>query len=78
MATRWHWPARELVRVAVVVGRAQTHDLQKLAGLLDPFQAVADPVVVELDRDILAHGHARIERRQRVLKDDLHLAPEPS
>jgi hypothetical protein len=35
-----------------------------------------------VDRQPLAHrradGHSRIERRERVLEDDLHLAPEPA
>src|SRR5262249_37989009 len=75
-------PAGELVRKAVRVLRAQADRAQQL---VDAAAALASPVQVvhaERLRDDLPHGHARVERRVRVLKDDLqlpaHFAHPPS
>ena len=69
--------ARELVRVAVREARVEADDVEQLA---DPRRAVAaraDPVHDERLADDVADGHARVERRVRILEDDLHLAAHP-
>ena len=66
--------ARELVRVAVVVLRAQADAGEQLA------HAALHVLLGLVDRerlaDDLADALARVQRRVRVLEDDLHLAPQ--
>ena len=66
--------ARELVRVAVVVLRAQAHAIEQLA------DAALHVLLGLVDRerlaDDLADALARVQRRVRVLEDDLHLAAQ--
>jgi hypothetical protein len=67
--------AGELVREAVRVLRAQAHRAQEL---LHTALSLAPPVeAVDAQRlpDDLAHGHARVEGRVRVLEHDLDVAP---
>ena len=63
------------MRVAVRVARVEADDVEQLA---DPDAAVAaraDPVHDQRLADDVADRHPRVERRVRVLEDDLHLAP---
>ena len=67
--------AGELVRVAVDEARVEADDVEELAHAGAAVAARADAVHDERLRDDVADGHARVERRVRVLEDDLHLAP---
>ena len=66
------------MRIAVGVLGGQADLLQELRNLL---AAVAGAEVGRVDlqgfANQLAHGHARVERGKRVLKDELHIAPQP-
>src|SRR5262249_20015521 len=66
-------PAGEFVREAVRMLRAEPDRPQQLvdapASLLPPVLAVDAKWL----RDDLAHGHARVQRRVRILEDDLEL-----
>src|SRR6185436_20672473 len=64
--------ARELVREAVAVLRAEADRPQQLRHALLALAAV-DVVDAERLGDDLAHGHARVQGRVRVLEDDLDL-----
>ena len=68
-------PARELVREAVRVLWREADGAQQLVDAL--LALVAALVAVDTERlaDDVAHGHARVQRCVRILKDDLHLAP---
>ena len=67
----------EGMRVATHVLRPQPDFLEQLLDAPVGLGTFGELV----DRESLAHDradrHARIERRERVLKDDLHLAPQP-
>ena len=65
--------AGELVREAVAVLGAEPDRAQQLR---DPLLPVGPVDAVDPQRlgDDLAHGHARVQRRVRVLEDDLDLA----
>ena len=63
------------MRVAVDEARVEADDFEELAHAGAPVAARADPVHDERLRDDVADGHARVERRVRVLEDDLQLAP---
>jgi hypothetical protein len=69
-------PARELVREAVRVLRAEADRPQQLVDA--PLALRARVMAVDPQRlgDDVAHGHARVERGVRVLEDDLHLPPD--
>ena len=67
--------ARELVRVAVREARVEADHVEQLADPDAPVLARADPVHDQRLADDVADRHARVERRVRVLEDDLHLAP---
>src|SRR5205085_8552239 len=69
-------PAGEFVRVALDETRTESHRLHQLAHARVAFAATADEVE-RLQRlaDDLPHGHARVQRSIRVLKDDLHMPP---
>ena len=64
--------ARELVRVAVQVVGAQAHRPQQR---LDALLAVRELVDQQVLAHHLAHRHARVQRRERILEDDLRPAP---
>ena len=67
--------AGELVRVAVrgaPGARPTTSSRSRHAR--SPLSRAAETVDLERLADDLAHGHARIERREGVLEDDLHVA----
>ena len=68
---------RELVRVAAHVVGAQAHRLEQLDDarfeLLPRLRQLVDDQRLADDR---AHRHARIQRRVRILEDDLHVARE--
>src|SRR5207245_10460338 len=64
---------RELVRKVIRRFRSQAHARQDLG---DPFLAVtpaADAMDGEAFPDRLANPHARVERAEGILEDDLHL-----
>ena len=67
--------AAELVRIFRRVRGIEPDHLEELADPRDALVARADPV----DRQRLAHdiadAHARVERRVRILKDDLQMPP---
>ena len=65
--------ARELVREAVRVLRREPDRPQQLVHPGAPLRAVIATVDAERLADDVADRHARVERRVRVLEDDLHL-----
>ena len=67
--------AGELVRVAVREARVEADDVEQLADPGGPVAAAADPVHDQRLADDVADRHPRVERRVRVLEDDLHVAP---
>ena len=64
----------ELVRIAQRVLRCQPNSVQQIG---HPLALVATAQAVQRQRfhQRLAHRHARVQRRIRVLKDDLHGTP---
>ena len=64
---------RELVRVASRVLRAETYLLHRLLDKGIPFGAVSNAVHHQSLGNDASHGHARIERSERILEDDLHV-----
>src|SRR6185369_6855870 len=69
--------AGELVRVARARVGIETDQAQKLGDARGPLAAVADAVDLERLGQDGADGVARVERAERVLEDDLHVAPPP-
>ena len=68
-------PAGELVRIAAHVIRIQPHRLQQLRDLVREFARIAGELMDHQRlSDDSADGHARVKRRERVLKYDLHVA----
>ncbi len=67
-------PAGELVREAVVVLGLQTDAVEQLLHPAFQLGTPSQPVQLEGIADDLAHPLARVERRERVLEDHLHLA----
>src|SRR5439155_286217 len=65
--------ARELVREPVCVLGAETDGAEQLVDSLTAADAV-EAVYAKRLRDDLAHRHPRIQRRVRILEDDLQLA----
>jgi hypothetical protein len=66
----------ELMRVAVLIIGVETHDPQQLLHAVLAILFVGlHAVHLERLGDDRAHGHARVERRIRILEDHLHLAP---
>ena len=68
--------AGELVREAGHVLRQQAHQDERL---LDPGAAFRPAQVLVVEQRLLdhpLHGQARVERSERVLEDDLHVAPQ--
>ena len=66
--------ARELVREPVRVLRRQADGAQQLVDALLALWPLIAAVDAQRLADDVAHGHARVERRVRILEDDLHLA----
>ena len=66
--------AGELVRVAVREVRVETDDLQELLHPLGLRLALREVMDLERLADDVADGHARVQRRVRVLEDHLHPA----
>ena len=64
--------ARELVRIAVQVVAAHAHRFHQR---LYPLLAVRELVDQQVLAHHLAHRHARVQRRERILEDHLHPAP---
>ena len=68
--------AGETVGVAVERPDIQAHQFQKLLHHLGPERAIADAMDEQRFIDDVEDGHPRIERPERVLEDELDLAPE--
>src|SRR5262245_63148047 len=68
--------SRELVRIPVRVLRPQAHLVQQLIDALVRLGSAGDAVDGETFSYDRANGHARIERREWVLENDLHLATQ--
>jgi hypothetical protein len=64
------------VREPVHVLDSQPDHLQQLADARLQLVAVGDTVDHQRLADDLQHRHSRVERRERVLKNDLHVAPD--
>ena len=80
MLTRWHWPPESWRGIGGGVLRPEADELEQLgdaaaARCLRPSVAVVDD---QRERDDLLDGLAPVERRERILEDDLHLAPQPA
>ena len=67
--------AAELVRVALEVRRVEADQPEQLGDARAARRPVAEPVDDERLLDDLPRAHPRVERRVRILKDDLHVAP---
>ena len=67
--------ARELVREPVRMLGREADGAQQLVDALLALVAAVAAVDAQRLADDVAHGHARVQRRVRVLEDDLHLAP---
>ncbi len=65
----------EFVRIAAHLRRAQAHLVEQRGDAPHPLGARGDAVHLERLADDVARGHARVERGERILEDDLHLAP---
>src|SRR5204863_2951467 len=68
-------PAGELVRVTVDEVGVEADYLEQPLRAPPARAPVADPMDDERLRNDVSDGHPRVERRIRVLEDDLHLAP---
>src|SRR5207237_1724687 len=66
---------RELVRVAVREIRVEADGLEQVAHARLAAAAGADAVHRQRLGDDVPDGHAGVERRIRILEDDLHFAP---
>ena len=69
--------AGKLVRITLAILRLQSDLLQQLRDPLLALRAVRRAVNDQRLSHDRADRHARIERRIRILKDDLHVAPHP-
>src|SRR5262245_22659323 len=65
--------AAELVRITVVMIFAQAHLMQQFDDALPFGFAPGELVNFQTFADNVAHAHSRVQRRVRILKDDLHL-----
>src|SRR6266852_3211385 len=70
-------PARELVRIPVGEVRVQAHQPQQLLDPGPPLLTSRQPEIVQGLGDDVADRHARIQRSERILEDDLPLATHP-
>ena len=68
--------AGELMRIAAQLRFRQADHLEELTDTLPALLARSDAVDLKRLEHCLLKRHARIERIVRVLKDDLHLAPD--
>ena len=68
--------AGERVRIAPHVFRPQAHEAKQLDDAVGPFLGVADAVDEQGLADDVEQRHARVQRRERILEDHLHLAPK--
>jgi hypothetical protein len=66
---------RKLVRQAVHLRRAQAYALEQRGHPLPVVLGVPDLVNVQRLAHDVSRGHARIERRERILENDLGLTP---
>ena len=66
---------RELVREPVPVLGAQTDGAEELFDARPSFSTAIELVDPQGLGDDLAHRHPRVERRVRILEDDLHITP---
>src|SRR5215213_9931100 len=66
-------PAGKLVRVAIHIVRVEADFPEQFGDALASLFLISYSVNNQWFRDDIAHAHARIERRVRVLKDNLHL-----
>ena len=64
--------AGKLVRIAVGVVGLQADELEQFLDALVDALTLREFVDAQRLADDVADGHARIERRERVLEDDLH------
>ena len=69
-------PAGELVGKRVREPPPHADQVQQPAHFFLPFPLCAHPVDLQGVPHDSAHAHHRVQRRQRVLKDDLHLPPQ--
>ncbi len=69
-------PAGELVRIPVPQLRSQPDLVEQLLHVLVERAAARTGLDAQRLADDLAAGHAWVERRVRILEDDVHLAPE--
>ena len=67
--------ARELVRIIAHLRPAQSDALEQRGHARGPVAAAGDAVHAQRLADDVARRHARIERGERVLEDDLHPPP---
>src|SRR5262249_38870696 len=63
----------ELVRIVLHLRTRQPDAIEQFCHALGPLAPTGDAVGRERLADDLADGHARVERGERVLEDDLHL-----
>ena len=71
-------PSREFVRITVRMVGLETHQLEQFADALPNRFARRQAVDAQRFGDDLADGHPRVQRRERILEDDLHRAPQPA
>ena len=65
------------MRIAPAVVGTEADFLEQLRDAAAPLAAVHSAVDDQRLGDDRADGHARVQRRVRVLKDDLHVPPHP-
>src|SRR4029077_14408876 len=68
--------ARELVREAIRMLGREADDAEQLVHTGTPLGATGATVDQERFAGDVANGHSRVERRVRILEDDLHLAAD--
>ncbi len=68
--------AGKLVRITVGVIRLQPDQTQQFLNAIVYAFAAGEVMYLERLADDVADGHARVERRKRILKDDLHLSAQ--
>ena len=64
------------MRVAPHVFRPEAHEAKQLDDAVGPLLRVADAVDEQRLADDVEQRHPRVERRERILEDHLHLAPQ--
>jgi len=66
----------EFMGIAVQIARVEAHLFERLDHFFQPLLPVAQPMDHQPFLDDAADGHTGIERAERVLKDDLHVASQ--